>query len=72
MHLRPRRKLAAPLKTVCRPVTMRVFSHTRNALMTFRKVNNMTFLLFIPIVRNFIVMTLRYRLELLRIIPLMG
>ena len=28
MHLRPRRKLAAQLKTVCRPVTMRVFYHT--------------------------------------------
>ena len=28
MHLRPRRKLAAQLKTVCRPVTMLVFYHT--------------------------------------------
>ena len=28
MHLRPRKKLAAQLKTVCRPVTMRVFCHT--------------------------------------------
>lgn len=28
MHLRPRRKLAAQLKTVCRPVTMRVFYNT--------------------------------------------
>ena len=28
MHLRPRRKLAAQLKTVCRPVAMLVFYHT--------------------------------------------
>ena len=28
MHFRPRKKLAAQLKTVCRPVTMRVFYHT--------------------------------------------
>ena len=28
MHLRPRKKLAAQLKTVFRPVTMRVFYHT--------------------------------------------
>ena len=28
MHLRPRKKLAAQLKTVWRPVTMLVFYHT--------------------------------------------